>query len=95
MTKMRWRRVQLLDESWQLEVRDPTFKAADNAAEYPTDGWRPLACVWNWENRLETDRPWRAQILSQGVPSNRDYTTLGRAKRFTGQRVRRHFSGEV
>jgi hypothetical protein len=83
---LRWRQVQVVDEGWQLERVDPTFKAASSKEEYGVDGWRPLACVWMWEWSSKTDKPWRGEVI--GPEANfRDYTTRESAFRWTEKRV--------
>jgi len=80
-----WRKIQQVDEGWQLELDDPMFKAStiDPECHDEIDGRRPLAHLWVWSY---TDKPWRACI--EGVPySHRDYTTRKRAMDWTEKRA--------
>lgn len=79
---LRWRCVQIIDEGWQLEMADPSFKARDNDE---VDGFRPVACVWMWEWPSKTDKPWRASL--DGPKTNRDYMTRESAFRWAEKRV--------
>jgi len=79
---LRWRRVQVIDECWQLEMADPSFKAKDDDE---IDGYRPIAHIWQWEWSSKTNKPWRAPL---GFPkTNRDYTTRESAMRWTEKRI--------
>lgn len=64
MSELRWRRVQVIDEGWQLELADPSFKAKDDDE---IDGWRPLACLWKWARSSESRTPWRAVVEEMGI----------------------------
>jgi hypothetical protein len=59
-----WRKVQEVDEGWQLELEDPTFKAraTDPGCQDEIDGQRPLAAVWKWSRPAEESKFWRARL---------------------------------
>ncbi len=78
----RWRKVQVIDEGWALEMKDSTYKAADQHASFEApneDGWRPVGCVWFAKGSEE--KPWRGDVYADPADKSfRDYTTLERAK---------------
>jgi hypothetical protein len=60
---LRWRKVQVIDESWYLEVEEPTYVCVkyEDGSEDEVDGWRPVACVWN-ARKLTDPKPWTGAL---------------------------------
>jgi len=94
MSTPTWRKTQDIDETWQLEVPDPTYKSREPEHSSDIDGLRPLAYVWEWADPTQEDQPWRGHVGKIDASGtyhyeNRTYKTLAQAKRYTEQRARR------
>ena len=80
----RWRRVQLVGESWMIEVASPGYKAQEPEE---VDDWKPAGIIWQWEHLDRTDRPWRGKTTTDGLGEHRDYKLLAQAQGALRQRV--------
>jgi len=92
MSTATWRKTQVIDETWQLEVPDPTYKAREPEYHSDINGLRPLAYVWAWS--YTDPKPWRGHVGKIDASGtyryeNRTYMTIAQAKRYTEQRARR------
>ena len=77
----RWRKVQVVDESWQYEEQTPGYQPVDSDE---VAGWKPL--VWLWYIG-ETNTPWRTrQAGVQTLSTIEDFETIEEAKRVVNKR---------
>lgn len=89
MSEQRWRQItDSLDECWQYEVQDPSFRPKITMKQGGTDirGWRPLAFIWDIG---EKPNNWRVLLSTEQTGQHVDYNDLFKARMDTERRLKK------